>query len=130
MPEGRASHTPATRRPTPGSSQPKLPTAVQEWIALTGESNPSASISLSDTGEVTIEDSHGRVITDPQLIAVIKRTPQYKQQMAVLVENQRKEVADKVDDLNSETQSIVGIGNNSADVLSPEQFTGARTRSV
>lgn len=45
--------------------------------------------------------------------------------MAVLVENQRKEVADKVDDLNSETQSIVGIGNNSADVLSPEQFTGA-----
>lgn len=108
-----------------GSAQPKLPAAVQEWIALTGESNPSASISLSDTGEVTIEDSHGRVITDPQLISVIKRTPQYKQQMAVLVENQRKEVAGKVDDLNSETQSIVGIGGNSADVFSPEQFAGA-----
>lgn len=108
-----------------GASQPKLPAAVQEWIALTGESNPSASISLSDTGKVTIEDSHGRVITDPQLISVIKRTPQYKKQMSVLVENQRREVADKVDDLNSGTESIVNIGANSAEVLAPEQFEEA-----
>lgn len=100
------------------SKQPSLPAAVKEWMAYTGESNPQATVDMDFDGTIVIADGEGKVITDPQLIGIIKRTPTYRNQLPEVKEQHRLEVAEKVKELNDLNEALIKMHRQSPEVLS------------
>lgn len=93
-----------SRASSSGSSVPK---AVQEWQAYTGKRNPGVELHINEYGEIGFRDEDGIEITDPNLIAIIKRTPQYKAQLPMLKDQQRSAVAGMVEDMEQENASFI-----------------------
>jgi len=98
-------------------SKPSTPAAVREWQAYTGEKNPNVSIALDENGEIRFVDGNGSVIDDPALISIIKRTPQYKEQLPVIKERQRAAVAEMVESRNKQNESFIKVYIDSPKVL-------------
>lgn len=114
-----------TRRRTTSASasrEPQVPAAVKEWMAYTGERNPQVAIDLALDGTISLYDSRDRLITDPQLINIIKRTPMYKDQMPVLKEEHAAEVAEKVEEMNAENDEFIKIYQYSPPVLGRDYY--------
>ena len=89
------------------SSGETVPKAVRDWQAYTGKRNPGVKLSIAKEGEVVFHDETGALITDPNLIAIIKRTPQYKEQLPQIKERQRRAVANTVVRMEQENASFV-----------------------
>ncbi|MBQ6523696.1 MAG: DUF4236 domain-containing protein [Atopobiaceae bacterium] len=107
------------------SKGPAIPAAIKEWMAYTGESNPTVSIEQSYEGEISLYDANDRLITDQQLIGIIKRTPIYKEQLPALKEQHRAEVLEKVEELNAENDEFIKIYQYSPQVLGLDYYQEA-----
>lgn len=95
----------------------ELPKAVREWQAYTGKQNPGVALHMDEYGEITFRDESGIEITDPTLISIIKRTNQYKEQIAQLKVQQINEVAHKVQQMQQDDAAFVEIYLQSPTVL-------------
>ncbi len=110
---------------TTTSRAPSVPAAVREWRAYTGESDPQVTIDISPEGTVTLLDARDQAITDPTLISIIKRTPQYREQMPVLREQHRAEVAAVVAEHAAANDAVIKICRRSPQVLARSDFEKA-----
>ena len=110
----RRSSGSVSRASSSGSTVPK---AVQEWQAYTGKRNPGVELHINEAGEITLHDENGALISDPTLISIIKRTPQYKAQLPLLKERQRAAVADMVENMEQENASFIKAYVYSPNVL-------------
>lgn len=99
------------------SSGASIPKAVQEWQAYTGKRNPGVELHINEHGEIGFRDENGMEITDPALISIIKRTPQYKAQLPLLKEQQRSAVADMVETMEQENATFIKTYVHSPNVL-------------
>lgn len=115
------------RRTTSASvnREPKVPAAVREWIEYTGEQNPSVSIDITLDGTITLYDSHGTLIDDPQLVSIIKRTPMYKEQLPAIKEEHQAEVAERVAEMNADNDEFVRIYRYSPPILTEDYYKEA-----
>lgn len=104
------------------SKRQNIPAAVKEWIAYTGEREPKASVGMELDGTIVLVDRNGDRITDPQLISIIKRTPIYKDQLPHLKELHRVEVAEKVEEVNAESETLIKICRLSPSVMPPRYY--------
>lgn len=120
----------AGRRTTSAGAQrqPQIPAAVREWMEYTGERNPQVAIDLALDGTITLYDANDQVITDPQLISIIKRTPMYKDQLPALKEEHAEEVAARVEEMNAENDEFIKIYQYSPPVLRRDYYEEALAR--
>ena len=107
------------------SNEPTMPAAIKEWIAYTGDYNPSVGIELGLDGNISLYDKNNRLITDPQLISIIKRTSVYKDQLPALKEQHRLEVAERVAEINADNDEFIKIYQYSPYILGRDFYEGA-----
>lgn len=118
----------ASKRTTSGyisrasSSGESVPKSVRDWQAYTGRQNPGVELFVNEYGEICFQDENGSEITDPSLISIIKRTPQYKAQLPLLKEQQRREAAKTVERMELDTASFTKIYTHSPNVLKRRYF--------
>lgn len=99
-----------------------VPKAVREWQAYTGKSNPGVELHINELGEIGFRDESGIEILDPELIAIIKRTPQYKDQLPLLKEKQRSEVAGMVEAMEQQNSTFIKVYHLSPHVYKRRYF--------
>lgn len=107
---------------TARSAASQQPAAVREWQAYTGQSNPGVELHMDETGAIRFFDGNGSEITDPNLIAIIKRTPQYKAELPALKERQRAAVASLVEEKEQENATFIKAYTHAPQVLNRRHY--------
>lgn len=117
------------KKATDKSTVPRLSggdSDVHCWELDKGEKMPEKEgiyrVMITDELKVVLEDCHGNIIEDENLLRIVKRQPMYREKMAAAKETLRERNAEEVRKRNESLTEFISIHRNSPKVLTEAEY--------